>query len=185
MPIDTAGRADAAPDEHGLLPAELFGRIVAHAPLVAIDLIVQNAQRRLLLGWRRNPPARGYWFVPGGRVRKDESLADAFARISAAELGTEFQLEQSIFMGVYQHFYPDNFLGEARASTHYITLAHKVRATDAPLLLPDKQHSRYRWACASDIQHDLLVHPYARAYFRSGVAGSGISRHAVMAGGNA
>ncbi len=166
MPIETAGSRIAAHNEDGLLPQDEFAQVVAHAPLVAIDLVVQDRRRRLLLGWRRNPPARGYWFVPGGRVRKDETLAEAFVRISAAELGREFQLEQSIFMGVYQHFYRDNFRGEARASTHYITLAHKLRATDGPLPLPQAQHSRYRWASANDIRHDLLVHPYARAYFR-------------------
>lgn len=165
MPTETA-RRDLAFVERGRLPENLFRCVVAHAPLVAIDLVVQDRQRRLLLGWRRKPPARGYWFVPGGRVLKNETLSDAFTRISEAELGKTFQLEQSIFMGVYQHFYSDNFLGEARSSTHYITLAHKVRAHDASLPLPDAQHSRYRWASRTDIERDLLVHPYARAYFR-------------------
>ncbi len=165
MPTDTARRLPAHAD-CGLLSDAMFCHVVAHAPLVAIDLVVQDRHRRLLLGWRRNPPARGYWFVPGGRVRKDETLADAFARISAAELGEAFQMEQSIFMGVYQHFYSDNFRGEARASTHYITLAHKLRAGDTALPLPEAQHSRYRWASRRDIERDLLVHPYARAYFR-------------------
>jgi colanic acid biosynthesis protein WcaH len=165
MPIESVRRACAEFDR-GLLPEATFRSIVAHAPLIAIDLVVQDRQRRVLLGWRRNPPARGYWFVPGGRVRKDETLASAFERISAAELGEAFQLEQSIFMGVYQHFYSDNFCGETRSSTHYITLAHKLRASDAPQRLPHTQHSRYRWASRTDIECDLLVHPYARAYFR-------------------
>lgn len=165
MPIEPARHAPAIVDR-GLLPEAILRQVVAHAPLVAIDLVVQDRHRRLLLGWRRNPPARGYWFVPGGRVRKDETLADAFARISTTELGEAFQLEQSIFMGVYQHFYSENFCGEAHASTHYITLAHKLRASDTSLPLPDGQHSRYRWASKRDIERDLLVHPYARAYFR-------------------
>lgn len=164
MPIESAQRTSAIADRESL-PEELFRRVVAHAPLVAIDLVVQDGKRRLLLGWRRNPPARGYWFVPGGRVRKGETLAEAFMRISETELGKAFQLEQSIFMGVYQHFYSDNFRGEAKASTHYITLAHKLRANDSTLTLPDGQHSRYRWASRHDVDCDLLVHPYARAYF--------------------
>jgi colanic acid biosynthesis protein WcaH len=165
MPTEIA-RSKLAIVEREPLPENLFRSVVAHAPLVAIDLVVQDRQRRVLLGWRRNPPARGYWFVPGGRVRKDETLAEAFARISAAELGETFQLEHSIFMGIYQHFYSENFRGEAHASTHYITLAHKLRANDTCLPLPDDQHSRYRWASRTDIECDLLVHPYARAYFR-------------------
>ncbi len=166
MPIESV-RPPPATLDRGLLPEAVLRSVVAHAPLVAIDLVVQDRQRRLLLGWRRNPPARGYWFVPGGRVRKDETLANAFERITETELGEAFQLEQSIFMGVYQHFYSDNFCGESRSPTHYITLAHKLRASDTPPPLPQNQHSRYRWASRTDIESDLLVHPYARAYFRS------------------
>lgn len=166
MPIETTGRPDSAPEQRGMLSDEVFAQVIAHAPLVAMDLVVQDSQRRLLLGWRRHPPARGYWFVPGGRVRKNEPLIDAFARITFTELGQTYSLEQSIFMGVYQHFYRDNFRGDAHASTHYIVLAHKLRSPQAKLPLPDAQHSRYRWAHPADIQHDLLVHPYARDYLR-------------------
>lgn len=165
MPIEKHGSRSAARHGPALLAREAFEHVVAHAPLVAIDLLVQDPRQRLLLGWRTNPPARGYWFVPGGRIRKDEPLADAFARISKSELGKEFQLEQSIFMGVHQHFYQDNFRGQSGASTHYIALAHKVWLGDISLSPPETQHSRYRWAGAQDIAQDLLVHPYARAYF--------------------
>ena len=64
MPTETARRKLAIVAREPL-PENLFRSVVAHAPLVAIDLVVQDRQRRVLLGWRRNPPARGYWFVPG------------------------------------------------------------------------------------------------------------------------
>ena len=67
---DAGSRAAWQPPDW--LPPEAFAHIVAHAPLVAIDLLVQDTQQRLLLGWRNHPPARGYWFVPGGRIRKNE-----------------------------------------------------------------------------------------------------------------
>ncbi|MFZ9336231.1 MAG: biopolymer transporter ExbD [Burkholderiaceae bacterium] len=97
MPTEIA-RRKLAIVEREPLPENLFRSVVAHAPLVAIDLVVQDRQRRVLLGWRRNPPARGYWFVPGGRVRKDETLelkikeearavaiTDLAARVKAAQ----------------------------------------------------------------------------------------------------
>ncbi len=64
------------------LPTDLFKLIVAHAPLVSIDLVVRNARGEMLLGLRRNRPAQDYWFAPGGRIGKDERLADAFHRIT-------------------------------------------------------------------------------------------------------
>ena len=49
---------------------EDFATVVRSAPLVAIDLIVENARGEYLFGQRINRPAQGYWFVPGGRVQK-------------------------------------------------------------------------------------------------------------------
>lgn len=148
-----------------LLPENIFEQVVANAPLVAIDLLVENAERRMLLGWRKNPPARSSWFVPGGRVRKNETLSAAFSRITEEELGQSFQLDQCVFIGVYQHFYSDNFLGEQGASTHYLALAHRLWTGEQPLRLPQTQHTQYRWDYPTAIAQDPLVHAYSRAYF--------------------
>ena len=49
-----------------------FTTIIKSTPLVSIDLIVRNIEDNVLLGKRTNRPAQGCWFVPGGRVLKDE-----------------------------------------------------------------------------------------------------------------
>lgn len=41
----------------------------------------------LLLGLRNNRPAQCWWFTPGGRIRKNEPLPSASARIALNELG--------------------------------------------------------------------------------------------------
>lgn len=148
-----------------LLPDEVFEQVIDHAPLIAIDLLVEDQDHRVLLGWRKNPPAQSCWFVPGGRIRKNETLEQAFARITLAELGQAFDMEQSVFTGVYQHFYADNFRGQARSGTHYIALAHRLWAGDVALTLPQSQHAQYRWAHPTSITQDPLVHAYTRAYF--------------------
>ncbi len=148
-----------------LLADEVFAQVIAHAPLVAIDLLVEDKEQRVLLGWRKNPPAQSSWFVPGGRIRQNETLDQAFARITLAGLGREFDLEQSVFSVVYQHFYPDNFHGDAEESTHYIALAHRLWAGDTVLSLSQSQHVQYRWAHPATIAIDPLVHAYTRAYF--------------------
>jgi colanic acid biosynthesis protein WcaH len=163
MHTELAASAPAASSR--LLPEHLFKEVVANAPLVAIDLLVEDADRRILLGWRKNPPARDSWFVPGGRVRKDETLSAAFSRISEEELGQTFRLDQCVFVGVYQHFYPENFLGEHGASTHYLALAHRLWTGDLALRLPQNQHTQYRWDSPDSIAQDPMVHAYSRAYF--------------------
>lgn len=65
-----------------------FSTIIACTPLVSIDLVVTNANGQVLLGQRLNRPAKNYWFVPGGRILKNESLAQAFKRLTRDELSS-------------------------------------------------------------------------------------------------
>ena len=64
----------------GRLPDALFSSIIEHAPLISMDLVVRDMAGNVLLGKRLNRPAQGYWFVPGGRIRKGEHFDAAFSR---------------------------------------------------------------------------------------------------------
>ncbi len=144
-----------------------FLDVVRLTPLVAIDLIVHDAQGRVLIGRRRNRPARGTWFVPGGRILKDETLDAAFARIAEAELGVA-QLARSAarFEGVFEHHYGDNFAGEPGVSTHYIVLAYALTLSGAASLGRPEQHSEYLWLTPAELLARTDVHENTQAYFR-------------------
>ncbi len=101
--------------------------IVKNTPLVSIDLIVRNARNEVLLGLRNNEPARNYWFVPGCRICKNERMAQTFARLSLEELGIELVLQDAQFLGVFEHFYQENFACESRVNTHYVVLAYEIK----------------------------------------------------------
>ena len=146
------------------LPTEKFASIVAHTPLVSIDLIVRNSLDQFLLGKRRNCPAQGYWFVPGGRIRKDEMISTAFSRLTDEELRTDYLLTQSRFLGVYEHFYSDNF-SNADFSTHYVVLAYEL-FLDVDSSWPAEQHSEYCWLNSVDLLSHPQVHLNSKAYFR-------------------
>ena len=85
------------------LSESTFQTIIGATPLVSIDLIVKNTQGEVLLGYRTNRPAQGYWFVPGGRVQKNERLDKAFLRLTKAELGVSIPRSAATFMGVFEH----------------------------------------------------------------------------------
>jgi colanic acid biosynthesis protein WcaH len=148
-----------------LLDAHTFATVVDCAPLVAIDLIVEDAQGAVLLGLRNNPPAKGYWFVPGGRIRKDETLDNAFTRIAQDELGLHAQMTQSRCIGIYEHFYDTNFNATVGATTHYVVLAYRLQIARQSLQLPHEQHSQYIWMLPNRIAQHPDVHPYTQAYF--------------------
>jgi colanic acid biosynthesis protein WcaH len=144
-----------------------FLDVVRLTPLVAIDLIVSDAEGRVLIGHRRNRPARGTWFVPGGRILKDETLDAAFARIADAELGiAKLARSAARFEGVFEHHYQDNFAAEPDVSTHYIVLAYALQLTSTVPVGRLDQHSEYLWLSPAALLARTDVHENTKAYFR-------------------
>lgn len=139
--------------------------VIQRAPLVSIDLIVRDAQGRVLLGLRNNQPAQGSWFVPGGVIRKDESLDAAFTRIAAKELGLPAQRRDAQLLGVYEHFYSDNFASAPGVTTHYVVLAHQLRVATFPAVPADDQHAQLRAFTVAELLAHPGVHANTRAYF--------------------
>jgi colanic acid biosynthesis protein WcaH len=134
------------------------------APIVSIDLIVEDPGGRILVGLRCNQPAAGTWFVPGGRVLKGETLSGAFSRIALDELSVEATIDDQFFLGVFEHFYGDNFLSIPGVTTHYIALAYVVHLDISLDLLPVSQHREYRWMAKGDLLSDSSVHQNTKAY---------------------
>lgn len=148
----------------GWLDADTFAKVVHSAPLISIDLLVENEQGEYLLGLRNNRPAQGYWFVPGGRVQKNETLDAAFLRITTEELGLRLERSQAVFKGVYEHFYSDSVFGE-QPSTHYIVLAHQLVLPAETVQLSVQQHNNTQWLKTKTILADSNVHQYTKLYF--------------------
>jgi len=146
---------------------EDFLQIIDATPLVAVDLILKNSDGLYFLGKRCNRPAQDYWFVPGGRVRKNERLADAMRRISIAELGVEVTFSDATLIGAYEHLYEDNFKGVAGIQTHYVCLGYRAQLASEANISTDEQHSDYRWWVLDDILSSAEVHENTKAYFRS------------------
>lgn len=147
----------------GWLIDDAFRDVVAHTPLVSLDFVVTNTRGEWLLGQRLNRPARGSWFVPGGRVRKGESLEAAARRLTRSELGQSNELSGMRFLGVYQHFYADSML-DPGLSTHYVVLAYQLILDLDLETLPREQHGGYRWWSPHSIADDKAVHANTRAY---------------------
>jgi colanic acid biosynthesis protein WcaH len=148
-----------------MLPLDTFKTVIASTPLISIDLIVRNGKQEILLGERLNRPAQGYWFVPGGRVLKNEPLEITFKRLLNDELGIEGHAPR--FKGVYQHFYDDNMAG-CDFGTHYVVLAYEINVNYALNQLPKEQHGRYNWFSESKLLQNKNVHEHAKWYFQKG-----------------
>lgn len=155
------------------LDKQTFKTVIDKTPLISIDLVVRNCTGKVLLGQRLNRPAQGFWFVPGGRILKDEPLAVAFKRLTLNELGIELEIASARYLGLYEHFYPDCiFTDEGKGvavSTHYVVNGFEVvlpsaeKQTDSDL--PDEQHDAYQWFCEDDLMASDQVHIHSKWYF--------------------
>lgn len=145
------------------LPDEIFKSVIQHTPLISIDLIIRNEQSEVLLGKRVNAPAKGYWFVPGGRVCKNETLDDAFVRLIKEELGIESGMTRADakFLGVFEHFYDDCVFCDD-VGTHYIVLAYELNFDSDVIIKLNSQHFEYNYVCNLEGKR---VHPYSLNYF--------------------
>ncbi|NRQ42232.1 GDP-mannose mannosyl hydrolase [Rheinheimera sp. YQF-2] len=146
-----------------MLPIDDFKAVVSNAPLFAIDLVVVNSAQQLLVGLRKNAPAKGFWFVPGGRVYKNETQQQAFARISKQELGVALNIDNALLLGVHDHFYTDSIFG-CNISTHYINTPYLLRINEQDLVLPTEQHSEYKWVALSTLTQDASVHQFSKVF---------------------
>ncbi len=156
-----------AADSGGKYPLDnkTFAQIVRSAPLISLDIIVRDSDAAILVGMRTNEPAKGFYFVPGGVVRKGEPIQKAFARILATEIGRQAALDDARFLGVYQHFYATNVFGAAEYGTHYVVLAYELQLGCRPDVTLDSQHADCRWMTESELIAAPDVHDYTKAYF--------------------
>jgi colanic acid biosynthesis protein WcaH len=159
----TCSRADLE-QMAGLLDEQTFEQVVRSTPLCSIDLVLRDPDARTLVGLRTNEPAKGFYFVPGGIIRKDERMADAFGRILMQETSIEAELSEARYLGVFEHFYATNKFEKRGFGTHYICHAHGLALGHRPAITADRQHSELIWASAAELSK-LNLHPYSAAYF--------------------
>ena len=149
-----------------------FSNIVRKTPLISIDFCILRG-RKILLGKRLNPPAKNFYFVPGGRIYKLEKKENAIHRILMNELG--FTIKNNNYkylkdLGIYEHFYEENFLGNKDFSTHYIVIAYLILFESLIKNQQQKvleQHSSYIWIDIDNFKKNYNeIHPYTLAYLK-------------------
>jgi colanic acid biosynthesis protein WcaH len=114
-------------------------------PIVCIDLIVENSEKKYLLLKRINQPLKGDYWVPGGRIMHYENIDNAINRILMTEVKIDAGVLSKDFLGVYQDFFTENSY-ESNIKYHTISLVHKLIVPNNIYVKLDNQSEKFIWA---------------------------------------
>lgn len=84
--VNTLGKA--IPDPNQGLPDPIFYFISRTTPLINVDLLVKDANQRVLLSWRDDDHSGKGWHVPGGIIRYKERIKDRIDEVAINEIGS-------------------------------------------------------------------------------------------------
>jgi colanic acid biosynthesis protein WcaH len=106
--------------------------ILEKMAIPTVDAIITFEGKFLLLK-RNNPPVKGEWWLPGGRVRKGEDLVEAVRREVLEETGLKCNSIRQV--GVINQVFPE---------CHTISIYYLVEVENSNVML-NEEHSDYKW----------------------------------------
>ena len=131
------------------IPSELYKQIMENVPICCIDFVVLH-QGKVLLTFRNDEPAKGKWWIQGGRLLKNERIEDAVRRKAREEIGVDVKLVRRT--GTYEYFCRRGHFPDFATGVHDIAICYLVEPASTNFNL-DSAHSQYRWI--DHIEKDL------------------------------
>lgn len=135
----------------------MYKEIHRNVPVVCVDIVITNGKEFLLMK-RKNQPEKGRWWLPGGRVLKNESLKDAVARFLKKEAG--IRRKAAHFLGFQELFFSPGYFPGINAHTIGFVFKAKISANSGIFL--DEQHSEAKWFSVIN----RFWHPYVKRFLR-------------------
>ena len=134
---------------------ELYSQILQVMPIPCVDLLVLNEADKVLLLLRKNEPAAGQWWFPGGRVLFGELRCEAAKRKLEEECALfSTQLQE---IGTFDLIFNIN-LGER---VHSITTLFQLKVGPESNLQLDQQSYEFCWLTSKKwLKREL--HPFIR-----------------------
>lgn len=137
-----------------LIPEDEYTRIARILPISCVDIVVVSPKTKVLLLKRRNEPARGEWWFPGGRVFFGESRFKACERKVREECGlTRIRLCE---LGTFDLILR---VAESNTTSHGITTLFRADWSGDEQTCLDAQSEAGEWRFVSDWKLEKL-HPF-------------------------
>jgi colanic acid biosynthesis protein WcaH len=125
-----------------MIEQQLYNSIIEVLPILCVDGFIVKDNKILLLK-RNNYPALGEWWVPGGRVIKNETLNDAMIR----KIKDEIQLDSEVVeqIGITETIFE---------TKHTINICFLVKINSHNIIL-NSEHSEYKWFSENELPTNL------------------------------
>jgi len=85
----------AVPDPSAGLPDEIFYYISQTTPLINVDLLIKDENKRTLLAWRDDKHSGRGWHIPGGIIRFKETFETRIQKVAETEIGAIVQFDST------------------------------------------------------------------------------------------
>lgn len=122
------------------IPQKLYNQILKSVPITCVDVAIRF-ENRVLLVKREDHPAKGEWWVPGGRVHKGEMMADAAIRKAQEEVGLKCYAGPIIHTA--ETIFPE---GPYHIPVHSINSCFFMYPVNSSVEINlDQHHRHYKW----------------------------------------
>ena len=141
-----------------ILEEDFYRQICQVMPIPCVDLIVEDALDRVLLLKRKNEPAKGEWWFPGGRINHGESRVEAAHRKLNEECG---MIAKNISVLYTLEILFDNCVPSFHALTTII-----IMVIEKNKIILDSQSSEGKWQSFKEWELSPL-HPLLKTIIKS------------------
>ncbi len=123
-----------------VIPDNIYDLIIFSIPIACVDVAI-IARGSVLLVKRNDLPAKGEWWLPGGRVYKGETMRQTAKRKALEEVGIECHVGPIIHTA--ETIFPD---GPNGIPVHSINSCFMLYPVGDFVVKLDGHHDSYEWA---------------------------------------
>ena len=153
------------------IPQEEYDKILSMMPILCVDLMILFNGECLLLK-RRNEPAKGQYWFPGGRIYKMETIKDAALRKAKEEVNLDCRFQEIV--SIEESMFKQR--GEMVTDVHTVNICCKLATDSISEIALDRQHDGHVWITKNNLGtldlHQCVIRPLEKVFGNNRYEGS-------------
>jgi ADP-ribose pyrophosphatase YjhB (NUDIX family) len=152
-----------------------YGSALDNLVQANVDVIVHRSEGQVLLGYRKDLPLRGKFWVFGRRMKPGDRLVDTAARVLTQEVALSVDPHRLVFDNVYNIKWGTRSAPPEERGFQTIVTLMKYECTEAEVELvaaADNTHEWIRWYSPAELREldasgSGLIHPFLLTILRN------------------